>query len=220
MKEVVLSKNLPYLRIENGPFGSIINGGPLADTPQWGQYTDNGNLFVHESTIDIAGLTTVEDMTFFPMGGDVQRPPMSMGLTESFVSEFILVTAAPVDFSPTAMTDQNMWNTLPAQFEQANSFQNIMWGQGWTWTRNQNLLQNFGVAVNTTLCGSGEPSNGDKLYVYRIARLHAPSGDEGTFVELPSVRLLLAGEVKQEAEFEQIMRMRRTYELQQTHDED
>jgi hypothetical protein len=220
MKDVVLSKNLPYLRIENGPFGSIIDGGKLANTPDWGSYTDDGNLFVHESTIDVTGLTTIEDMTFFPLSGDVQRPPMSMGLTESLVTEYILVCNAPVDFSGTAMTSNNMPFTLPGQFAIANSFQNIMWGKAWTWTRNQNLIQNFGVAVNTTLCGSGEPSNGDKLYVYRIVRLHAPSGPEGTYVELPSVRLLLSGQVREEAEYQQIMRMRRTYELQQTYDED
>lgn len=220
MKEVVLSKNLPYLRIENGPLNTIINGGTLADTPSWGEWNDNGDLFIHESQIDITGLTTIKDMTFYPLSGDVQRPATSMGLTESFVSEFILVCNAPVEFTPSAMTDLNMWNHLPGQFAIANSFQNIMWGKGWVWTRNQNLIQNFGVAVNTTLCGSGEPSNGDKLYVYRIARLHQPSGAEGTYVELPACRLLLSGQVREEPDFEQIMRMRRTYELQQTYDED
>ena len=220
MKDVVLSKNLPYLRIENGPFGSIIDGGALPNTPDWGSYTDNGNLFIHESTIDISGLTTVKDMTFYPMSGDVQRPAMSMGLTESFVSEYILVCNAPVTFDSQKMTDLNMWNHLPGQFEISNTFQNIMWGQVWTWTRNNNLDQNFGIAVNTTLCGSGEPSNGDKLYVYRIARLHLPSGAEGTYIELPACRLLLAGEVGEEAEYQQLMRMRRTYELQQGRDED
>ena len=220
MKDVVLTKDLPYLRIELGPLNTIIDGGKLPDTPDWGSYVDDGDLFIHESIIDINGLTMVEDMTFYPMSGDVQRPATSMGLTEGYVQEFILVTCAPVEWTQNELTDLNMWNHLPGQFATNNTFQNIIWGQAWTWTRNQNLIQNFGVAVNTTLCGSGEPTNGDRLYVYRLARLITPTGAEGSYVELPACRLLLAGEVKEEAEYQQIMRMRRTYELQQTYDED
>ena len=220
MKDVVLTKDLPYLRIEMGPLNTIIDGGKLADTPDWGSYEDNGDLFIHESIIDINGLTMVEGMTFYPMSGDVQRPATSMGLTEGFVQEFILVTCAPVEWTQNELTDLNIWNHLPGQFATNNTFQNIIWGQAWTWTRNQNLIQNFGVAVNTTLCGSGEPTNGDRLYVYRLARLITPTGPQGSYVELPACRLLLAGEVKEEAQYQQIMRMRRTYELQQTYDED
>jgi len=42
----------------------------------------------------------------------------------------------------------------------------------------------------------------------------------GSFAELPSARLLISGQLKEEQEFQQIMRMRRSYELQQTYDED
>jgi len=38
--------------------------------------------------------------------------------------------------------------------------------------------------------------------------------------EFGAGRLLISGQLKEEAQYEQIMRMRRTYELQQTYDED
>jgi hypothetical protein len=67
--------------------------------------------------------------------------------------------------------------------------------------------------------GSGEPTNGDRLYVYRIAALIGATPASG-FAELPSVRLLIAGQLREEAEYQQIMRLRRSYELQQSYDED
>ena len=79
---------------------------------------------------------------------------------------------------------------------------------------------NFGIAVNTTLMGSGEPTNGDRLYVYRLISTAGYVPTVGSFADIPSVRLLISGQLKEEQEYQQLMRMRRTYELQQTYDED
>ena len=88
----------------------------------------------------------------------------------------------------------------------------------WTWTLNTNLLQNFAVAVNTTMLGSGQATNADKLYVYRCVRAIAPLAPG--FIELPAVRLLMSGQIREENDLSQIMRMKRVYDLQQSHDED
>ena len=93
-----------------------------------------------------------------------------------------------------------------------------MWGKAWTWTLNTNLLQNFAVAVNTTMLGSGQATNADKLYVYRCVRAIAPLAPG--FIELPAVRLLMSGQIREENDLSQIMRMKRVYDLQQSHDED
>lgn len=221
MKDVVLSKDLPMLRVEyDGASQSLF--GKLPNTPDFGTYVDApgaADLWLYEDTIDIAGMT-VEDMTFFPISGDVQRPATSMGVIDGFATEFILVTVSPLptDEIGTYITDLNMWNHLPGQFLNGGSFQNIMWGKAWVWTRNTTLIQNFGVAVNTSLLGSGEPTNGDKLYVYRMVRITAPVNPG--LAEFPACRLLLSGQLKKEDEYKQIMRMRRTYELQQSYDED
>ena len=219
MKEVVLMKELPYLRIEVHPVEltqTIFQ--ELADTPQVGHWQEIGaDLYVHESTIDIAGLTKLED-TFYPLSGDVQRGAVSMGLCDGFLTEWILVTAYPIELRSPYVTNLNMWNHLPGQLRGTTEFQNIMWGREWVYTRNTTLVQNWGVQVHTSMLGSGEPSNADKLYVYRVVRLTAPIAGGST--EIPAARLLLSGQVREEAEYSQIMRMRRSYELAQETDVD
>ena len=223
MKEVVFEKDLPYLAIDvaAGSLNQSI-GNPLPGTPMSGNWENKGGavdaLFVCEEVIDIAGLTQME-LTFFPTSGDVQRTAVSMGPTDAFATEWILVTRSPYDVSNAfSITNANMVFTLPGQLSNGGAFENFIWGQAWTWTRNTSLQQNFAIAVNTTLLGSGEPTNGDKLYVYRIIRVTAPTTPG--IVEFGNARLLIAGQLREEAEFQQLMRMRRTYELQQTYDED
>lgn len=223
MKEVVLEKDLPYLAIDVAAGSLQQSLGPyLADTPMMGHFENVGSainaLFVHEDEIDIAGLTQME-LTFFPISADVQRSATSLGLTEGIGVEWILVTRSPIKNISTAAYGANpMIFALPGQFSNGGEFDNIIWGKGWTWVRNTSLVQNFGVAVNTTLLGSGEPTNGDKLYVYRMIRLVAPTAPG--LAEFGAGRLVISGQLKEEAEYQQLMRMRRTYELQQSYDED
>ena len=217
MKEVVLSKNLGYLQLDTALPAAAI--GPTNYGMGTWETSTVGNLFVMKEEIDIAGLTNLE-LTFYPLAGDVQRGPTAMGLafaTQGIINEWIYVTASPMD---ERVSPQFMTFNLPGQGTNPTEFQNIIWGQSWTWAENTSVPSNFAIAVNTTLMGSGEPTNGDRLYVYRLVAPLAYTPTPGSFAELPSVRLLISGQLKEEAEYAQIMRMRRTYELQQTYDED
>mgnify|MGYP001349285367 CR=1 FL=1 len=222
MKEVVLTKDLPYLRIDVDA-GLAQSIGPVpSNTGDFGEYVQasgTNELFVHTSTIDIAGLTK-QELTFFPIAGDCQRPASSMGVTQAFVVEWIIVAASPIDFSGTTINTLNMWNHLPGQLPSTRSFENIMWGKAWTWTLNTNLLQNFAVAVNTTLLGSGEATNADKLYVYRLLFIYDTSSTGLTNVTVPPARVLFAISTKEEATYSYMMRLKRSYDLQQSPDVD
>lgn len=217
MKEVVLTKDLGYLQLVTDASPATI-GPTTYGIGSWSTTTIN-NLFVMEEEIDIAGLT-VENITFYPLAGDVQRGPTAMGLAfgaQGLITEWIYVTASPVDIRTSV---NRMVFNLPGQGSSPNEFQNIIWGQGWTWVSNNSVPSNFGIAVNTTMLGSGEPTNGDRLYVYRVVSPTAYTPTAGSFAELPSVRLLISGQLKEEAEYSQVMRMRRSYELQQFPDVD
>ena len=165
-------------------------------------------------------------MTFFPLAGDVQRGITSLGLTTGYVTEWILASTVPIiNSSLSVLTSLNMPFTLPGQYSQGNDtesgidFGQIIYGQMNVYTQNTNLNQNWGVKVHTTSIGSGAATNGSKIYVYRVIRLDDAAGP-GFFATIPSGRLLLSGQLREEAEYAQIMRMRRSYELQQTYDED
>ena len=211
MKDVVVDKDLGYLQIDNSGLTPSI-GLPSYNMGQWNESND---VFWMEQEIDIAGLTK-QELTFFPLSGDVQRGPVSLGLTNGIITEWIYVTTSPhpIADDPT----YNLWN-LVGQGGSNTEFQNIIWGRAWTWVNNTSIPQNFGISVNTTSLGSGEPTNGDKLYVYRVVSMIGQTPGSG-FAELGSVRIILAGQLREEAEYQQIMRLRRSYELQQSYDED
>jgi hypothetical protein len=218
MKEVVLTKNLGYLQLDTANVTAAI-GPTTYGMGQW-ETTTLTNVFVMKEEIDVAGLTA-QELTFFPLAGDVQRGPTALGLayqTGGVITEWIYVTAAPIDFR---VNNATMLYNLVGQGSTCDTeFQNVIWGQAWTWAFNASVPSNFALPVNTTMMGSGEPTNGDRLYVYRVVSTLGFTPAPGSFAELPSVRLLISGQLKEEQEFQQIMRMRRSYELQQLFDED
>jgi len=217
MKEVVLTKNLGYLQMLTDGLTAQI--GPNSyDMGTW-KLGSTSNVFVMKEEIDIAGLTA-QELTFFPLGGDVQRGPTAMGLAfqeQGIINEWIYVCSSPMD--ERVGVNFQTWN-LVGQGASPTEFQNVLWGRAWTWVRNSSVPSNFAVAVNSTLMGSGEPTNGDRLYVYRIVSTGSYVPTPGSYAELPSVRLLISGQLKEEKEYQQLMRMRRTYELQQSYDRD
>lgn len=220
MKDVVLTHDLPYLAIDVEPgtlnqtqAPGLPNPGPLGTWRR--QSVAGGEYFVYEDYIDIAGLTT-QELTFFPVGGEVQRAALSLGPTEGFVEEWILATVTPIKFGQdyTALND---WNHLPGQISSVE-FQQLMFGRVYTWTRNTSLNQNFAVKVHESNAGSGEATNGDRIYIYRLIHLIAPTSPG--VAEIPAARLIMAGQLREEKEYQQIMRLRRSYELQQQPDRD
>ena len=212
MKEVVLTKDLGYLQIDNTG-GSLAIGPTSYNMGTWEELSTN--VFYMQEEIDIAGLTK-QELTFYPIAGDVQRGPTSIGITNGFIQEWIYVLASP--HNP-IVNQQTMIYNLVGQGAQADEYQNVIWGKSWTWCLNTSVPQNFAVAINTSLMGSGEPTNGDRLYVYRVVSLIGQSPGFG-FAEVPTCRLLLSGQIREESDLSQIMRMKRVYELQQSYDED
>src|SRR6056300_846288 len=109
MKEVVLSKNLGYLQINNT--GAQPEIGPT--TYNMGTWKKSLlNIFYMEEEIDIAGLTK-QELTFFPISGDVQRGATSVGQTGGYSQEWIFVTANKINPQDLAFNAQFMtWNVV------------------------------------------------------------------------------------------------------------
>jgi hypothetical protein len=233
VKEVVLQKDLPFIELEIDPTSNIIirNTRPDDYAYDLGSWTrlgskGTGHNFIYEDVIDVAGYTG-EDMTFFPIAGDVQRGITSLGLTTGYITEWILASTVPIiNSSLSSITSLNFPFTLPGQYSQGNDtesgidFGQLIFGRLNVYTQNTNLNQNWGVKVHTSSLGSGAATNGSKIYVYRVIRLDDATAPAGFFATIPSARLLLSGQLREEAEYAQIMRMRRSYELQQSYDED
>ena len=74
------------------------------------------------------------------------------------------------------------------------------------------------VLVSDNQIGSMEATASDRIYCYRIVNIGSPTA--ATDLVVNSARYLLRAEAKEEAEFQYLMRLRRSYELQQSYDED
>ena len=103
MKDIVLQKNLPYLELEvqAGTNEIVIRRNTpddfAYDLGSWTRLASKGtgHNFIFEDVIDVAGYTG-EDMTFFPIAGDVQRGITALGLTTGYITEWILASTVPI----------------------------------------------------------------------------------------------------------------------------
>ena len=74
------------------------------------------------------------------------------------------------------------------------------------------------MKVSTNQIGSLKATASDRIYSYRIVSTGTPF--QGTRFDVFAARHVINAEVKEEAEFQYLMRLRRSYELAQSHDED
>lgn len=74
------------------------------------------------------------------------------------------------------------------------------------------------VQVSSNQLGSLEATASDRVYSYRIVYMGTPTNADR--VDVLSARHLLKVNAREEAEYEYLMRLKRSYELQQSYDED
>jgi hypothetical protein len=82
-----------------------------------------------------------------------------------------------------------------------------------------NLASGVPVLLHQNTFGSVMATASDIIYTYRIVRF-AQVSDADRALTLPACRHILAAEAKEEPEFQYLMRLMRSYELQNEPDED
>ena len=174
--------------------------------------------FVSSTYFDLAGMSLREKTLFFE-GATVQElvnPQHTAGQPGDSMVVVDLMTTIP-------LSDEDVINfALYGNF--AGSPSQITFQQT-TYARvNQYVVdidtQAWGsyMLVASNQLGSLDPSASDRIYSYRGVLLGTPT--QATKVELLSARHLLQSDAKTEEEFQYLMRLKRSYELQQSHDED
>ena len=79
-----------------------------------------------------------------------------------------------------------------------------------------NLAGGYSILLSDTQTGSLEPSASDRIYCYRVVQYN---GADTRFDIFPA-RYILRADAKEEPEYEYLMRLKRSYELQQRFDRD
>ena len=181
----------------------------------WRQVQSGTNDYaVSDTYFDMAGMT-LEEKTLFIEAVAVQEGSNFeiTGPTGAKLWVYDLVTSIPFDVSD--------WNyRFGLGFPQANggalNFEHVLYGRFRLFANDVDFAGTTPVMVTSDTFGSGQPTNSDRIYSYRIL---VPFGTV-TAAIVPPARHLILADAKEEAEYSQIMRMLRSYELQQEPDRD
>ena len=217
------------------------NNGWRVDGTLWTQ-VDNAHIY-SQDVIDIGGLTTTQENTFFPQAATIQNSPFykapgsilrdpndpQSGLAPyGSIFEWVLITESPFDASKW-IQDQNygFFDTQftcpgidPRRTTNQNStigFENILYGRVQMIANNTSLPQQAGVVYATEEFGSMTPTASDRLYVTRIVKVqtYGLSPQAGYTIQLPHMRVIIVGSGKEENDLSYIMRLRQSYKLAQ-----
>jgi len=198
---------------QSGPSGNFEIGSDVG-----GDYQKLGpSVFAASDYIDLAGLS-MDSETIFPQAITVQMTtqPFINGAVGKQLAILDLITSIPIDLT-SAYWATGIWLTDGPGFSLSESnFEHVLYARNNTYSTSVDLAASWTMLASTHQFGSMSPTASDRLYCYRIVTFD----DDVTAITLPSARHLLVVDVKAEPEFEYLMRLKRSYDLQNEPDVD
>ena len=174
--------------------------------------------FVSDTYFDLNGMSQREKTLFFE-GASVQEfiNPFHTGgaAGDSIIVYDLMCTTSLTDAEVLQYVALGNFMTSGAGI----GFQETIYGRVRQYTVDLDT-QAWGsfIQVSDNQIGSLEPTASDRIYCYRIVNVGSPT--TATQIVLNQARYLLRAEAKEEADYEYIMRLKRSYDLQQSYDED
>ena len=177
-------------------------------------------IYSQESYFDLAGMTLQEKTLFFETVSvqTAHNPAIGGGHTGDGIIEQVLLTTTPI------AEDRQLYEFILGAG---------LPGSGLDWSqivyyRNRTFTQTADIAGFTYLptnsqnnMGSAYPTASDRVYIYRFLSASVVSQSaQFTSLTIPGCQVVLGASVKEEPEFQYLYRLMRSYELQQSHDED
>jgi hypothetical protein len=205
-------------------------------------YEDPNHLYIQDS-IDIGGMTTTQEETFYPQAATIQNSPYysapgvvlrtagdpQSGLVPyGALFEWVLITESPFNVSEwiaqqnygaftTAQTCPGIEVRRTTNQNSTIGFNNILYGRVQMIAHNSSLPQQAGVVYASEEFGSMTPTASDRLYVTRIVKVqsYGIAIPNSSAIQLPHMRVILVGSGKEENDLSYIMRLRQSYKVDQ-----
>jgi len=206
-----LAKQFDLLQVtkSGGPYvlDTISNSGWRASGP---------TVFINDTYFDLAGLSMDAKTLFFEAAGMQEPYPIASAAATAGNGAVImdLMTTSP-------LTDENLVQALIyGNLDKSKlSFEQTVYFRYRVMSFNlDNVAGTYMVTTSDNQLGSLEPTASDRIYCYRVVSLGANNAN-GTYLTA-GARYLLKATAKEEPEFEYLMRLKRSYDLQQEPDED
>ena len=166
------------------------------------------------STIDLSGWT-MRDYTFGTVQSQYQDPGVYTSTAVSSKTEVLeIISDVPISTAALGVIKDNLGSTVPGMLDSAQDFTTIIYGNYRLYVPNNSLgaFPGFLQLISSGSFGSKEPTASSELYCYRILKC---TGIPGELLTAPACRVGLFGVFYHEGELPHMMRLKRSYELQQ-----
>ena len=217
----VLKKNHSILDITGAGSDWDFNPGPAAFPVNSGWTRQTGGIFSSEAYIDLAGLT-MDDKTIYPTGITVQRgsfPVITDGLPGDFYVVFDMLTSIPLDLSDGNVLLRALFTGQGFPGTDLN-FEHVLFGRGQRWVVDLDTQTQIPLKADEFQFGSMSPTASDRIYSYRIVAVDIQTGSTASRILTSNARHVLQVDTKEEPTYEYLMRLKRSYDLQQQPDVD
>ena len=206
----ILAKDINLLNVNKSGASLTIN-----ECPMWRQI--GPNHFVFESYYDLAGMSLEEKTLFFEAATvqDVSNPALVNAAVGDILGCSDVLTSTPM--SDVMMTQFiTFGNTQVSTFP---SFDQCIFGRNRVFSVDVDFLaSNYFRLLSSNQLGSMSPTASDRVYVYRIVTIDV--NNTGSNYTVMPARFLLQATAKAEPEFQYLMRLMRSYNLQNEPDVD
>ena len=192
--------------MRGGSFTYTASGTSWSSNGPWEYAGGNTNVLYTQQEIDIGGMTTTQEETFYPEAATIQNSPfytvpgvvervpgdpMSGYVPYGALFEYVLITESPFKVDKwvgdqTYSGDGTSWIPVYScpgidprrTTDQATTlgFENILYGRVQMIVHNSSLPQQAGVVYSTNEFGSMTPTASDRLYVTRFVVIQPLGG--------------------------------------------
>ena len=175
-----------------------------------------GNAFVSSTYFDLAGLA-IDDKTLFFDGATVQEassPSFNPATAGNLLRVADIMTTSPITDTEAILyiTDANF-----AGSPTTLTFDQTIYGRVRVYNMDlDNLAGAYAILLSDNQTGSLSATASDRIYCYRVV---VYDGADGRF-DLLAARYILSAHAKEEPEHQYLMRLKRSYELQNQPDRD
>jgi hypothetical protein len=192
-----------------------------AVSSEWEQ--PNPGFLVSSQYFDLAGMSQ-EEKTLFIEASAVQEGgfPAINGVAGDNYVLIDIMTSIPVDWVNFG---------LPSSFValrglgfpgQLLNFEHVIYQRYRRFTLDIDTSARFAMVTNDNQSGSNMPTASDRIYCYRLVIVDTSQAPAVTVtsINVPPARYLLNVQAKEEPTYQHLMRLKRSYDLQQTPDVD
>ena len=205
-----------FYTLEVGKAGPVFT---IDEGNGWRQYAPGSGAFISDTYFDLAGMS-IDDKTLFFEGAavqEVQNPVAVTGAAGDLLQVADIMSAIPLsdDQVVTFLT----YGNIQGEGIGFGTFDQTIYARHRVYAIDVDFAgSNYFNLLSSNQLGSLGPTASDRVYCYRVVLMGANNAATTMFVY--PARYLLRAQSKEESEYQYLMRLKRSYDLQNEPDRD